>query len=94
MDINRILIKISGEALMGKSSNGIDVSTINFIAKEIKKVYKLNYQICLIIGGGNIFRGISASSSGMDRSSADYTGMMATVINSLILASLSDLFFK
>ena len=87
MNKNRILIKISGEALMGKSSNGIDVSTINFIAAEIKKVYKLNYQICLIIGGGNIFRGIKGASEGIDRSTSDYMGMLATVMNALSLQS-------
>ena len=87
MNKNRILIKISGEALMGNSSNGIDVSTINFIAAEIKKVYKLNYQICLIIGGGNIFRGIKGASEGIDRSTSDYMGMLATVINALSLQS-------
>ena len=87
MNKNRILIKISGEALMGKSSNGIDVSTINFIAAEIKKVYKLNYQICLIIGGGNIFRGISSKDEDMDRVSGDYIGMMATIMNSVALQS-------
>ena len=87
MNKNRILIKISGEALMGKSSNGIDVSTINFISAEIKKVYKLNYQICLIIGGGNIFRGIKGASQGIDRSTSDYMGMLATVINALSLQS-------
>ena len=87
MNKNRILIKISGEALMGNSSNGIDVSTINFIAAEIKKVYKLNYQICLIIGGGNIFRGIKGASEGIDRSTSDYMGMLATVMNALSLQS-------
>ena len=87
MNKNRILIKISGEALMGKSSNGIDVSTINFISAEIKKVYKLNYQICLIIGGGNIFRGIKGASQGIDRSTSDYMGMLATVMNALSLQS-------
>ena len=87
MNKNRILIKISGEALMGKSSSGIDVSTINFIAAEIKKVYKLNYQICLIIGGGNIFRGIKGASEGIDRSTSDYMGMLATVMNALSLQS-------
>ena len=87
MNKNRILIKISGEALMGKSSNGIDVSTINFIAAEIKKVYKLNYQLCLIIGGGNIFRGIKGASEGIDRSTSDYMGMLATVMNALSLQS-------
>ena len=74
MNKKRILIKISGEALMGKSSYGIDVSTINFIATEIKKVYNLKYQICLIIGGGNIFRGIKGASEGIDRSTSDYMG--------------------
>ena len=87
MNKNRILIKISGEALMGKSSNGIDVATINFIAAEIKKVHELNYQICLIIGGGNIFRGIKGASEGIDRSTSDYMGMLATVMNALSMQS-------
>ena len=59
---NRILIKLSGEALMGTSGYGIDVATINFISKEIKKIANLDYQICLIIGGGNIFRGVKGAS--------------------------------
>ena len=83
----RILIKLSGEALMGKSDYGIDVSTINFISKEIKKIAELNYEICLIIGGGNIFRGIKGASEGIDRSSSDYMGMLATVMNALSLQS-------
>ena len=66
----RILIKLSGEALMGGSGFGIDVSTINFIAKEIKKISNLNYEICLIIGGGNIFRGVKGASEGIDRSTS------------------------
>ncbi len=84
---NRILIKISGEALMGNSNYGIDVATINEISNEIKKVYKKKYQICLIIGGGNIFRGIKGASEGIDRSSSDYMGMLATVMNALSLQS-------
>ena len=84
---NRILIKISGEALMGKSEYGIDVSIINFIANEIKKVFEKNYQICLIIGGGNIFRGIKGASEGIDRSTSDYMGMLATVMNALSMQS-------
>ena len=84
---NRILIKISGEALMGKSEYGIDVSVINFIANEIKKVFDANYQICLIIGGGNIFRGLQGSAQGMERTTADYMGMLATVMNSLAMQS-------
>ena len=83
----RILLKISGESLMGKSNYGIDVSTINKISNEIKKVYKKKYQICLIIGGGNIFRGIKGSSEGIDRSTSDYMGMLATIMNALSLQS-------
>lgn len=83
----RILIKLSGEALMGKSGYGIDVSTINFISSEIKKVAMLEYQICLIIGGGNIFRGVKGASEGIDRSTSDYMGMLATIMNALSLQS-------
>ena len=83
----RVLIKISGESLMGKSNYGIDVSTINKISKEIKKVYKKKYQICIIIGGGNIFRGIKGASEGIDRSTSDYMGMLATIMNALSLQS-------
>ncbi len=83
----RILIKLSGEALMGDSGYGIDVSTINFISKEIKKIAELNYQICLIIGGGNIFRGVKGASEGIDRSTSDYMGMLATIMNALSLQS-------
>jgi len=83
----RVLIKLSGEALMGDSSYGIDVSTINFISKEIKKIANLNYEICLIIGGGNIFRGIKGASEGIDRSTSDYMGMLATIMNALSLQS-------
>ena len=83
----RILIKLSGEALMGDSGYGIDVSTINFIAKEIKKIADLKYEICLIIGGGNIFRGVKGASEGIDRSTSDYMGMLATIMNALSLQS-------
>ena len=79
------MLKLSGEALMGNKDFGIDLDTINSITNQISFVYEQNIKISLVVGGGNIFRGISASSEGMDRSSADYTGMMATVINSLIL---------
>ena len=79
------MLKLSGEALMGSKDFGIDLDTINSITKQISLVYNKGIKISLVVGGGNIFRGISASSEGMDRSSADYTGMMATVINSLIL---------
>ena len=72
---------------MGSSSYGIDVSTINQISNEIRNVYKKKYQICLIIGGGNIFRGIKGASDGIDRSTSDYMGMLATVMNALSLQS-------
>ena len=79
------MLKLSGEALMGDKEFGIDLSTINSITEQIAYVFKKGLKISIVVGGGNIFRGISASSAGMDRSSADYTGMMATVINSLVL---------
>ncbi len=83
----RILIKLSGEALLGKSKFGIDVSVLNFISSEIKKIFKKNYQICIIVGGGNIFRGIKGASQGIDRSTSDYMGMLATIMNALSLQS-------
>mgnify|MGYP001236633631 FL=1 len=84
---NRILLKISGEALLGNNQFGLDIKTITYIANEIKEVYKNNYEICLIIGGGNIFRGIQGASEGIDRSTSDYMGMLATVINALSMQS-------
>ena len=83
----RILLKLSGEALMGSSPYGIDVASISSIAREVKKVHKLGYQICIIIGGGNIFRGIKGASEGIDRSTSDYMGMLATVMNALSFQS-------
>ena len=79
------MLKLSGEALMGDQDFGIDLNTINSITDQIIHVFNKGIKDSIVVGGGNIFRGISASSKGMDRSSADYTGMMATVINSLIL---------
>ena len=87
MKNKRILLKVSGESLMGELNYGIDVSTINKISKEIKKIYLKKYQICLIIGGGNIFRGIKGASEGIDRSTSDYMGMLATIMNGLSLQS-------
>ena len=84
---NRILLKVSGESLLGDTQFGLDIKTITYIANEIKEVYKNNYQICLIIGGGNIFRGIQGASEGIDRSTSDYMGMLATVINALSMQS-------
>lgn len=82
---NRIAVKLSGEALMGEQGFGISPDMIQYVAAEIRTVVNLGVQIGLIVGGGNIFRGIAASSYGMDRTSADHMGMLATVINSLAL---------
>ena len=84
---NRILLKLSGEALLGKSKYGIDVAVLNFIANEIKTIFNKKYQICIIVGGGNIFRGIKGASQGIDRSTSDYMGMLATIMNALSLQS-------
>lgn len=82
---NRILLKISGEALMGDKGYGIDAHTVDFMAREIKGIYSMGVQVSIVIGGGNIFRGVQASLEGMERASADYMGMLATVINALAL---------
>lgn len=81
----RIMLKLSGEALAGQQGYGIDPDMIMGIAKEIREVVDLGVQLAIVIGGGNIFRGLAASSAGMDRASADYMGMLATVMNSLAL---------
>lgn len=81
----RVLLKLSGEALAGDQGYGIDPATITKIANEIKDVIECGVQLALVIGGGNIFRGLAASSKGMDRASADYMGMLATMINSLAM---------
>lgn len=87
MHYKRILLKLSGESLLGKKKFGIDPEAASFIAGEIKAVCALKAQVGIVVGGGNIFRGIEGSSSGIDRTSADYMGMLATVINSLALQS-------
>ncbi len=93
--LKRVLLKISGESLMGVGSYGIDVSTVDRVAKEISQVCKLGIEICLVIGAGNIFRGLSGAAAGMDRASADYMGMLATVMNSLAMQnSLERLGFQ
>jgi uridylate kinase len=81
----RVLLKVSGEALMGKGSFGIDPETAKRIANEIKSVTDLGAQVCLVIGGGNIFRGISGAAAGLERGTADYMGMLATVMNALAM---------
>jgi uridylate kinase len=80
-----VLLKLSGEALMGDQEYGISPKMIRYVAEEVKSIFDLGVQIALVVGGGNIFRGIAASSYGMDRASADKMGMLATVLNSLAL---------
>ena len=83
----RVLLKLSGESLMGNLVSGIDHQIVGDIAGEIREVVALGVQLGIVVGGGNIFRGITASTKGMDRTTADYMGMLATVINSLALQS-------
>lgn len=82
---NRIVLKLSGEALAGNKGFGIDPETVEIIAKQVVDVAKLGIQVAIVVGGGNIWRGLSGSAKGMDRVSADYMGMLATVMNSLAL---------
>jgi uridylate kinase len=81
----RVLIKVSGEALMGDLAYGQDPATIDRICEEIKLVVNLGVEVCIVVGGGNIFRGISAAAHGIERSGADYMGMLATVLNALAI---------
>ena len=87
MVYNRILLKLSGEALLGGRSHGIDPKTINRYSKEIKSIVDLGVEVSIVIGGGNIFRGLSGANNGIDRVQGDYMGMLATVINGLALQS-------
>ena len=81
----RVLLKISGEALMGEQNYGIDVNVARSVAEELKAVHRMGVQVAVVVGGGNIFRGVSKSAGNMDRSSADYIGMLATVMNAVVL---------
>ena len=83
----RVLLKISGESLMGDRSYGLDPEMVNRVAREIKSAMDYGTEVCAVIGGGNIFRGVSGAANGMERATADYMGMLATVINSLALQS-------
>ena len=87
MKYKRILLKLSGEALMGSQSHGIDPQRLDDYAKDIKTLHEMGIELAIVIGGGNIFRGVSGASTGMDRVQADYMGMLATVINGLALQS-------
>jgi len=81
----RILLKLSGEALMGDQGYGIDPATITRIAQEVNDVHNLGVEVAIVVGGGNIFRGLALSAKGMDRAGADYMGMLATVLNGIAL---------
>lgn len=83
----RVLMKISGEALMGERAYGLDPDMVSQVANEIKSVWDLGGEVCVVIGGGNIFRGVSAAAKGMERATADYMGMLATVMNALAMQS-------
>ncbi|MDE1147723.1 MAG: UMP kinase [Azospirillaceae bacterium] len=83
----RVLLKISGEALMGGRDYGLDQDVVNRVANEVKTVLAMGIEVCLVIGGGNIFRGVSGAASGMERATADNMGMLATVMNALAMQS-------
>ncbi len=83
----RVLLKISGEALMGSREYGLDTGMVQAIAADVRDVIALGVEVCLVIGGGNIFRGVAGASAGMDRAQADYMGMLATVMNALAMQS-------
>src|SRR5438045_7109088 len=85
MTYKRILLKLSGEALMGEQNYGIDTAVAESVAREIKAVHELGVEVAVVVGGGNIFRGVSKSAGNMDRAAADYIGMLATVMNAVVL---------
>jgi uridylate kinase len=86
----RVLLKVSGEALMGERDYGLDLGTLKQIAGDIRDVVKLGVEVCLVIGGGNIFRGMAGASAGMDRAQADGMGMLATVMNALAMQNMLE----
>ena len=86
----RVLLKLSGEALMGEGEYGLDAGTLERVARDVKVVREMGVEVCLVVGGGNIFRGMSGSKTGIDRATGDYMGMLATVINALALQSAME----
>ena len=86
-EFKRVLLKVSGEVLMGDGEFGLDPKMVSRIANDIAEVQKTGIELCLVVGGGNIFRGVSVAAQGMERASADYMGMLATVMNALALQS-------
>ncbi|MGH3063737.1 MAG: UMP kinase [Gaiellaceae bacterium] len=86
----RVLLKLSGEALMGNQEYGVDLAEVELIAREIEEVHKRGVQIAIVVGAGNIYRGMTAAAEGMDRATADYAGMLATVLNALTLQDVLE----
>src|SRR5580704_10079694 len=86
----RVLLKISGEALMGAQTYGIDIATVERIAADVKEASGDGVQVCLVIGGGNIFRGLAGAAAGIERATADYMGMLATVMNALAVQAVLE----
>jgi uridylate kinase len=82
---NKVLLKVSGEVLMGEQGFGIDMATVDAVARDVAEIVNHGVELCLVIGGGNIFRGLSKAAKGMERASADYMGMLATVMNALAM---------
>ena len=91
MTYKRVLLKLSGEALMGEKPYGIDPAIVQSIAEDVSKVVENNVQLAIVVGGGNIFRGLKGSADGMDRATADYVGMLATVMNALAIQNALEL---
>ena len=89
-EYQRVLLKVSGEALMGRREYGLDTETLTRIAIDVQNVVAMGVQVCMVVGGGNIFRGISGAAGGMDRAQADYMGMLATVMNALGMQSVLE----
>ena len=89
MTYKRVLLKLSGEALMGSQGYGIDPAIVQSIASDVAKVVANGTQLAIVVGGGNIFRGLKGSAAGMERATADYVGMLATVMNAITLQDLS-----
>ena len=87
----RVLLKISGESLMGKQAYGIDPEMVAAVAQQVKDVVDLGVEVCLVIGGGNIFRGVSGAAAGMERATGDYMGMLATVMNALAMQNALEM---
>lgn len=90
MKYKRVLLKLSGEALMGKKEYGIDLKVLQSIAQEIREIHELPVELAIVIGGGNIYRGISAAAKGVDRATGDYMGMLATMLNALALQNVLE----